>query len=195
MRARFVGALLVLVVVTVGCGGADDGAAEPRPSPSASPSQLTSHRLGYTMPVPSGWTAEEGFTAWPNGIEPHRGAPAFDTYRSADDDPWFLVGRQGLRDRTLATWVERLQSSDTITYPHLCEPAQREPDSTLGGEPAWVFSIHCPDDSPEAVGVMVLAAHGSFGYLLLCYSEEAAGGEASTLVEECEAWRREFAFV
>jgi hypothetical protein len=97
---------------------------------------------------------------------------------------------------TLGAWLVLLQSTKTITYPDQCLPPTPEADTSLGSEPAKSFSLHCPmRDGPDSVGVQVLARHGQFGYLLMCYDENWGATRTEELVKQCRDWSLGFTYL
>jgi hypothetical protein len=174
--------------------GSDTSSAPPDTS-SAPSHVLISDRLGYMLDIPPRWTPTEGYIDWAMGYAPHRGSAPFDTILSPANDPFILIGRQDVRSGApLEQWIDRLRATQTITYPDQCRAAHREPDTTLGGQPAEVFSLRCPDDTPNSVGVQILAVHAGSGFLFMCFSEAAEHGSPSRLANDCLDWSRGFSY-
>jgi hypothetical protein len=123
-------------------------------------------------------------------------SPYFDTIEFDAGDPFLVVGRQRLpRGRTLESWVSRLETTDTITYPAYCEASDVvEKSGNLDGEQASMFARRCPGISPTTVIAQIAATHGRHGYLVTCHSDEAAAGDPELLLTACERWLSGFKF-
>jgi hypothetical protein len=174
-------------------GGDTSSAAPDRPS--AKPHALSSDRLGYVFAIPPRWTPTEGYIDWVMGYEPHRESAPFDTFLSPAKDPFILIGRQDVGSgTTLDEWIARLRATKTITYPDLCRPSHRKPDATLGGQPATVLSLRCPDDTPTSVGVQIFALHAGSGFMFMCFSEAAEHGSPSRIAHDCFDWSQGFRY-
>jgi hypothetical protein len=206
MMGRTILAMAAMAVVA-GCSGDPSSSATPIPNPgsdtaravpvppSAAPHLLASDRLGYVFALPPRWTPTEGYIDWVMGYEPHRESAPFDTILSPAKDPFILIGRQDVRSgTTLDQWIDRLRATQTITYPDLCRPSHREPDTTLGGQPAAVLSLRCPDDTPTSVGVQIFALHAGSGFMFMCFSEAAEHGSPSRIARDCFDWSQGFRY-
>ena len=205
-KATVVAGALLIVVATSACTSAPSTPVNSAASTSTSPPASTtsaagqthaSDRLGYRITLPADWVVRPGYLDWELGVEPHSGTPFVDTLSPPPGRPWIVVSRQ-LRPsgETLGAWLVLLQSTKTITYPDQCLPATPEADTSLGSEPAKSFSLHCPmRDGPDSVGVQVLARHGQFGYLLMCYDENWGATRTEELVKQCRDWSLGFTYL
>jgi hypothetical protein len=156
----------------------------------------TSDRLGYRLRLPPGWTATPAYLDWELSVPPTPGTPFVDTLTAPAGTPFYAVGRQQRPSgETLGEWLVKLQNAKSITYPDQCTPPTAEADTSLGSEPAKSFSLHCPEDGPDAVGVQVLAMHGGFGYLLFCYDYHWGATRTDELVKQCREWSKGFTYL
>jgi hypothetical protein len=197
---RVVAGALLVVTATSACTSAPSipsttasSTSPPASTTSAAGETYTSDRLGYRIRLPLGWASRPGYLDWELGIEPHLSSPFVDSLAAPAGHPFMLVARQ-LRPsgETLVGWLVQLQNTKTITYPEQCMPPAPEADTSLGSEPAKSFSLHCQRDGPDAVGVQLLAMHGRFGYLLMCYDENWGATRTNELVKQCHEWSSSF---
>jgi hypothetical protein len=201
LRGSATAVLVAVAATTSACTSApsiSESATAPTASLTASTAvqTYTSARLGYRIQLPPDWTVAAGYLDWEFGVEPTHSSPSFDTLADPAGRPFILIGRQQRPSgEALGAWLGRLQSTKTITYPDRCMPATPELDTSLGAEPAKSFSLHCPSDGPDAVGLQVLAMHGHFGYLLMCYDENWGATRTDELVNQCRAWSKSFTYL
>ncbi len=198
--------LMLIGVAVAGCSSTNTSSrSEERPADeellgslaTGPPTRITSKRLGYEVNLPPGWSlTSEASSEWRIPTAPKGNSAYFDTIEFDAGDPFFVVGRQRLsRGTTLESWVTRLETTDTITYPAYCEASDviaRSGD--LDGEPASTFARRCPTLSPDTVIAQIAAIHGRHGYLVTCHSDEAAAGDPELLLTACERWLSGFTF-
>jgi hypothetical protein len=149
--------------------------------------------LGYWFIVPTGWSAREGSLDWEAGPA-HKGLPDVDTFAARDGDPWLVLQKRRLSGHpSLSAWIARMTAREDITYPQ-CAEVQRLGTATLGGAVAQIRAFHCPVDGPKALAVQVLATHGGFGWVALCYSESGETGPLPDAEHQCSSWLQGFRF-
>jgi hypothetical protein len=192
--------LLIAAAASACTGGSVTSEASTAPSASsvASPSQTrVSDRLGYRIDMPADWTVGDAILDWDVGIEPTVGSPFVDSLSAPAGRPWIVIARQKRQPASepLDQLVMRLQNTGTITYPGRCLPTTPEPDTSLGGEPAKSFLLHCPSYGPDAEGVQLLSVHGPFGYLLFCFDEEWGATRTAELVAQCHEWSMSLSYL
>ena len=203
-KATVVAGALLVVVATSACTSAPstpvDSTAPTSTSPPASTTSdagrtYTSDRLGYSIRIPLSWDVHPAFLDWELGVAPIPGSPYVDTLSPPVLHPSIMVGRQQRPSgETLGEWLVQLQKTESITYTG-CTPPAAEADTSLGSEPAKSFSLHCPGDTPDAVGVQVLAMHGHFGYALTCYEPNWGATRKDELVKQCREWSTSFTYL
>lgn len=198
------GALLV-VVATSACTSAPStpvnstastSTSSPASTTSAAGQTYTSDRLGYRLRLPLSWGSRPGYLDWELGVGPTPGSPSVDTLAAPAGNPFITVARQQRPSgETLGEWLVQLQNTNTISLADYCTPPTAEADTALGSEPAKSFSLHCPRDGPDAVGVQVLAMHGRFGYLLMCFDANWGASRTEELVKQCREWSTSFTYL
>jgi len=197
------GALLVVSAISACTSAPSTPVNPPAPtstSPTASTSSAagrtyTSDRLGYRIRLPLDWDVHLAFLDWELGVAPTPGSPSVDTLSAPAGNPFILVARQQRPSgETLSEWLVQLQNTKTIVNPDLRTPPTAEADTSLASEPAKSFSLRCPSDGPDALGVLVLAMHGHFGYALMCFDANWGATRTEELFKQCREWSTSFTY-
>jgi hypothetical protein len=130
-------------------GGAATATATPTASASlAAPGPFVSEHYGYTIRMPSGWSAAQATQTWDG-----EGAPGFDTpFVDLLDAPVGVAwGYAAPTDLTLTAYTKKTEHAAATE--HLC-PKKPERDTAIriDGTPARFLLMHCPATD----GILVL---------------------------------------
>jgi hypothetical protein len=132
--------------------------------PAKQDNMFTSKRHGYSVIISSGWSMHETPGEWVLGSQPRDGTPGVDAFFwNKSLDRTIVVVALPLADGTsLEAWAKDVAS---IT-PSQCTTDSTVP-STLGGERAQLWDIHCEDGAEV---FKIAAVHKGRGYLLVFLS-------------------------
>jgi hypothetical protein len=162
-RALILG-LIPVVMAAAACSS-------PAPPPPLGPPVTTTQPAGaykfiseqyhFQVTVPKGWTGLDSESAWDGTDRPPPESPEyasatqyFDAAQSMEVRAFAFGSMPLAKGTTLAAWRAALVR-DTE-----CPDARSAKKTTLGGEPALVWTAKCPDLSPVRLAVI----HGTRGY-------------------------------
>jgi hypothetical protein len=120
---------------------------------------FTSNRYGYSVVVSTGWSMYQAPGEWAPDTQPGVGNPGVDAFSNQTLDQRILVVATPVADGTaLEGWAKNV----ALITPPQCS-TDSSVSSTLGGERAQLWDIHC-DDGAQVF--KVAAVHRGRGYLL-----------------------------
>ena len=169
MATRVVGLLaMVTAIGMVACGGSSSGGASAGSSSAATTSarakQFTSTEYPYRVQLTEDWTAIFAIDKWTPTTQLSLYIPSFDRY----DDGKGRILHVGAARFSNGTSLQQLRESIISATPPSCSDSSSVSRTSLGGEPALVWTGSCPSDAMNTIKLAAL--HGGMGYAFILLS-------------------------
>lgn len=191
--------LIPMVLLTTACGSSGSrpsaeaitgqqaaSAAVSTPPASAPPQSFTSQRYGFRVTLTTAWSEQDAQSDWNGTALEGLQSPDFANFTDVATERTFAAASAPVAKGTqLAAW----RAAVVRAAPDVCTDSKSAQKTTLGGEPALMWTAKCSD----GFDVTKLAArHGTRGYVILLGS--AAGNDPAVDRSVFESMRQSFHF-
>jgi hypothetical protein len=145
----------VLIAGTTSCAGSEG---DPDAAPSPAASTFASTQYGIELPLPTGWNPVPATEPWDGGDIDHTAAYA-DRIFTPGSQELFILGQPTTRD--LQPYVDT--HTAWLSANRGCAAPAATSEVVLGGQPARLLEIHCPEGifGPTLVLKAVAVAQGN----------------------------------